>query len=392
MKKIFKNLANKFSNKTMIEKVATHNAKDLKIENKNKKNKSRFLKTNIKQNKLDDKNIAKIKYSLIPISTGSDLTQRKIPLMEVKSKNDGPTIWFTACIHGDEVGGMVVVQEVFNFIKKYGLVKGKVKAIPLVNPMGFEYLSRTIPSTERVPSTEEDINRVFPGDKNGSLADRIAYKIFNLIKSDNPDLVIDLHNDWTDSVPYVILDTEEISDKKTFDKSVYFAKKTGFVSLIDEALIGSGKQTTSDDLKKTLTGSTVNIRIPSITMELGPDQRVHERFVKLGVSAIINIMVEMGMIKISDFKEFKFEIPNEIENQILNYDYTCQASKSGVIRYVAKPGQYIKKGELLCRIYNPFGRLEETVIAKKDVYILGHNDISIANPGTALYALAYVNE
>jgi predicted deacylase len=112
--------------------------------------------------------------------------------------------------------------------------------------------------------------------------------------------------------------------------------------------------------------------------------------VRFGVSAILNILVDLNMINISDFKEFKFEIPSEVEDKILNYDYTCQASKSGVIRYSAKPGQHIKKGELLCRIYNPFGKLEETVLAEKDCYILGHNDISIANPGTALYALAYI--
>ena len=33
--------------------------------------------------------------------------------MSAESKNQGPTVWITACGHGDEVGGMVVIQEIF---------------------------------------------------------------------------------------------------------------------------------------------------------------------------------------------------------------------------------------------------------------------------------------
>ena len=77
-------------------------------------------------------------------------------------------------------------------LKKHGLLKGEIRAIPLLNSMGFEY------ATREVPITNEDMNRVFPGDKNGTLAERIVYKIFKLITDSKPDLVLDLHLTFQD--------------------------------------------------------------------------------------------------------------------------------------------------------------------------------------------------
>src|SRR4030042_2455241 len=85
-----------------------------------------------------------VEYSSIDILTGSDLSKRKLPFMHIKSISSGPVIWLTACVHGDEVGGMVVIQEVFKMLKRNPLLMGEVKAFPLMNPIGFETVSRHI--------------------------------------------------------------------------------------------------------------------------------------------------------------------------------------------------------------------------------------------------------
>lgn len=58
-----------------------------------------------------------------------------------------------------------------------------------MNPLGFETASR------HITLSGEDLNRSFPGDKEGSLAGRIANQIFTKIKETKPFLVLDLHND-----------------------------------------------------------------------------------------------------------------------------------------------------------------------------------------------------
>src|SRR3989338_4054302 len=91
----------------------------------------------------------KISYSFQKILTGSDLSSRRLAIMEIESRNPGPVVWLTAAIHGDEVGGIAVVQEVFKQLRKYPLLKGTIKAMPLMNPIGFESGTRRIRSEER---------------------------------------------------------------------------------------------------------------------------------------------------------------------------------------------------------------------------------------------------
>ncbi|MCB0279873.1 MAG: succinylglutamate desuccinylase/aspartoacylase family protein, partial [Calditrichaeota bacterium] len=138
-------------------------------------------------------------YSFIKIHTGSDLSKRRIPYMSIKSETKGPLIWFTGCMHGDEIGGTVIIHELFKKLKKQ-LLKGTVQAFPLMNPSGFESTSR------HIAISQEDLNRSFPGNEKGTLAERIAAKIFSQIVNSKPALVVDLHNDWNKSIPYALLD------------------------------------------------------------------------------------------------------------------------------------------------------------------------------------------
>jgi hypothetical protein len=72
-----------------------------------------------------DKNYpeTKIRYTFKKILTGSDLSRRRLPFMAAESSRPGPVVWLTACSHGDEVGDMVVIQEIFKLIRKHGILR-----------------------------------------------------------------------------------------------------------------------------------------------------------------------------------------------------------------------------------------------------------------------------
>jgi len=204
-----------------------------------------------------------VEYSSIDILTGSDLSKRRLPFMHVKSSNPGPVIWITACVHGEEVGGMVVIQEIFKKLKKE-ILKGEVYAFPLMNPIGFENSSR------HITFSNEDLNRSFPGNENGSLAERIASQIFTQIKETNPSLVLDLHNDWRKSIPYTLLDPNSGKDE-AYEKAKEFGKKIGFPVVLDDI-----------EAEKTLTYSLLSQGIPALTIELGETDVVNEKDVEQG--------------------------------------------------------------------------------------------------------------
>jgi len=310
--------------------------------------------------------------------TGSDLSTRRLAIMSAKSKNPGPVVWLTGCVHGDEVGGIAVIQEIFKKIRTQPLEKGSIFAIPLMNPMGFETNSRYL------AISEEDLNRSFPGKKTGSLAERVADKIFSTIMETRPALVLDLHNDWIKSIPYVLIDPPPHKHKDAYDTTKKIAQQTGFL-IINE-------QETSDDadeLKKTLSGSLINQGIPALTLELGESYIIDEKNVKEGVQSIWNILAHLNMVKPPD-SPFQHSSRHDLENKILNYSHLPTSSTSGIVRFLVKPGETVKSGQPIARVYNVFGRLEETITANYDAVLLGNSDSVVALPGVPLMAFGLI--
>jgi len=321
-----------------------------------------------KNNKLGPDHV-KIHYSFKKIMTGSDLSHRRLPLMSAKSVQSGPVIWLTACGHGDEVGGIVVIQEIFKSIR-HQLLRGSIQAFPLMNPLGFETGSRNI------TISREDLNRSFPGNPNGSLGERIAYRIFGTITETNPALVLDLHNDWIESIPYVLLDHNPgDSYRSVYEDSLRVGGKTGLCLIADD-----------EKLTRSLSFNLLLHNIPALTLELGKPNVVSESNVKYGIESIWNILVHLGMVAPRD-KPFKYPLPPEYSQfELLKYSDKPYSTKTGIIRFLAKPGDVVRSGQHLAKIVNAFGRHRETIKAVQEAIVLGHSDSSAAFPGMPIMA------
>ena len=303
--------------------------------------------------------------------TGSDLSRRRLPLMVAESPNPGPIVWLTGCGHGDEVGGMVIIQEIFKKIRKSSLLKGSLHAFPLMNPIGFETVSRNI------TLSKEDLNRSFLGNENGSLAERIADTIFSTIEKTNPSLVLDLHNDWTKSIPYTLVDPLlDDQYQEANEKAKIFSHQTGFMAVLD-----------TEDIHKTLSYSLLQHGIPALTIELGESYVVNEINVEYGVKSISNILSFLEMIE-PVRESFRHRFGEVFQGQILKFSHHPVSSTSGIIRFLVKPGDTVQRGRPVARIYNSFGKLQETITAHSEGIVLGHSDSSVAFPGAPVMAFA----
>jgi len=314
-----------------------------------------------------------IKYSHIKILTGSDLSRRRLPLMMIQSANPGPVVWLTGCIHGDEVIGMVVIQEIFKIIKKQPLIKGSIYAFPLMNPIGFETSSRNI------TLSKEDLNRAFPGNKLGSLAERIAEKIFPTISQTRPSVVIDIHNDWQNSIPYVAIDPDPgQAHQEVYEQTRWFAQQTGFLVVRD-----------TDEIQHTLSDSLIHFGVPALTIELGESYVINEINVEYGVRSIQSILAGLGMMA-GNSEMFYHPNARDFAGKILTYSQQPTSSSSGIIRFLLKPGDSIRKDQPFARIYNPFGKVQETLCARRDGIVLGHSDSAVAFPGVGVTAFGEI--
>ncbi|MBU4331822.1 succinylglutamate desuccinylase/aspartoacylase family protein [Candidatus Parcubacteria bacterium] len=317
-----------------------------------------------------------IKYSSLKILTGSDLSRRSLPLMLAKSPNPGPVVWLAACVHGDEVGGIVVVQEIFKKIKK-NLLKGALYTFPLMNPLGFETISR------HIALTLEDLNRSFPGNKQGSLAERIADKIFTNIIQTKPTLVLDLHNDWKKSIPYALIDPcPGPNCQQAYKKTKELSQQTGLLTILD-----------TEDTSATLSYSLLQQNIPALSLELGESYVINEANVESGVKAIWKILAHLQMVRpLPEFTEkpFNFSFSETNPEKILKYSNKPLSSTSGIIRFLTGPGVFVKKGQPIAKIYNAFGKLEEVLLALGDGFVLGYSDYSMTLPGMPLMAFGLI--
>lgn len=308
------------------------------------------------------------KYAFIKILTGSDLSIRRLPLMTAISGRAGPVVWLTACIHGDEIVGMAIIHEIFRKIRRK-LIRGAIHAFPLMNPIGLETTSR------KITLSSEDLNRSFPGNPDGTLGERIASRIFATIIETKPSLVLDLHSDWKQSIPYTLIDKKPAAaHKETYDKTIAFAKQTGFVCILEE-----------DVLNDSLTHNLLKNNIPALTLELGEPYVINEENVQWGLDAIWNILAALEMT--DPLKEhFRYPAPQDWSGKLLKYSDQPYSSKSGIIRFLAKPGDQIKKGEPFAKVVNAFGKHQETVNAVNDGMVLGHSDSSVVFPGMPIMA------
>jgi predicted deacylase len=316
----------------------------------------------------------RVRYSFLKILTGSDLSRRRLPFMSVDSGTEGPAVWLTACGHGDEVGGIVVIQELFRKLRRKPLLKGAVHAFPLMNPLGFETTSR------QVTLSKEDLNRSFPGSATGSLAERIAHKIFETILETRPTLVLDLHNDWINSIPYTLLDPEPGQEhKRAHGRATRCAQHAGFPIVRD-----------TEKLRTTLSFSLLRRDIASLTIELGESYIVNEQNIEYGVRSVWSILSHLGMVEAAT-EAFRYPLPEAVAGRILDYSDKPLSSTSGIVRFLAKPGDVVAKGQAIAKVYNAFGKLQETMTAARDGIVLGHSDSAVAFPGMPMMAFGIID-
>lgn len=145
-----------------------------------------------------------------------------------KIGNSNPKIAIIGCVHGDEIIGKKVINE----LKKINLKNGSLYFI-IANQEALNRKKRYI---------KKDLNRSFPGKINGIVEEKIAYKIKKELK--RFDVVIDIHatNSNFDSLVVVTKFNTEIKKILKFtpiDKIALIRKKVfGGNDLISYAKLG----------------------------------------------------------------------------------------------------------------------------------------------------------
>src|SRR5260370_40997018 len=95
-----------------------------------------------------------------------------IPVVELTGTGDGPRLTVLAGVHGCEYAPMAAVRRWTRALAGREL-RGSVRAVPGLNLPSFRARTPFL-----VPDDGKNLNRCFPGDPEGTVADRLAHAAF----------------------------------------------------------------------------------------------------------------------------------------------------------------------------------------------------------------------
>ena len=248
----------------------------------------------------------------------------------IEGERKGKRICIVTGTHGDEVEGQYVCFELIRRLKKelHSLI-GSVEVYPALNPLGLDSIQRGFPGFDL------DMNRIFPGDPNGHLIEHIAHQIVEDLRG--ADMVIDIHssNIFLREMPQARINVEMAEQLVPFAQCL----NLDFIWVHAAATV----------LESTLAHSLNVIGTPTLVVEMGIGMRITRRYGDRLIEGILNLMRQMGM--------WEGVVDEDISTPQLSTLGTVtflNAVASGVIIPSVSHSIFVKKGDLLCQIVDPF--------------------------------------
>ena len=285
-------------------------------------------------------------------------TKLKIPVIIERSKIDGPTVLFSAGIHGDEINGVEVVRQIIT--QKINKPKiGTIICIPIVNMFGFVNKSREFPDGR-------DLNRVFPGSKSGSLASRFAHHLVTEILP-KVDYSVDFHAGGASrfNAPQIRIVPNDDNLKQLAD--IFDAPFT----LYSKNIAGSFRNA----------GSKMGVKM--LLFEGGKSLDINNQVATEAINGVKRLLLYLQML------EDKMEVSQQEKPTIyIEKSGWVRAKCSGLLHDGNLIGQLVKKGQVLGKITDPFGKFEQKVKVPHDGYIINANHSPIVYEGDAIYHIS----
>jgi len=275
----------------------------------------------------------------------------QIPIHVRRAKKDGPVVFVTAALHGDEINGTGAVRHLIQD-DEFQLECGTLILIPVLNLLAFDRHSKYLPD-------RRDLNRSFPGTSGGSLASRMARILFDEIVAIS-DFGIDLH---TASIrrtnyPNVRGDMSNPEVRK-------LAKSFGSEIILNGiGPVGGFRREAS------------KAGCPTIIMEGGEVWKVEPTIVETGVRGVKNVLRKLGMV------EGKPEMPKY--QLIIEKSKWIRADFGGFMQFHVSPGDIVEQGQALATNTTLLGDDQNTLVAPFDAVVIGMTTLPAISPGEPL--------
>ncbi len=282
-------------------------------------------------------------------------TTVKVPVIIERSKKPGPVVLLLAGIHGDETNGVGIIREIISQ-KINKPISGTIICIPVFNIFGYLIHTREFPDGR-------DLNRMFPGSANGSLASQFANQFTKEI-APHVDYVIDFHTGGgkRDNIA-------QIRCNKDDEKALELAKVFNPPMIVFSENITKSLRETLHKMGKTI-----------LLFEGGKSIELNPTIINEGVNGTKNVLIRLGLIE--------GELTVKETPIFIHKAKWLRASHSGMFKITATNGTLVKKKDVLGIIQDPFGDFKKKIYAPFDGYIFCINKTPIVNKGEALFHIS----
>ena len=280
-------------------------------------------------------------FGFLEVGTTSVSTY-SIPVAVINGAEDGKTLGVLGGIHGTEFASIEAVIRVIQELDPKHM-KGTVLAVPVVNGPQFEHRSAFLS-----PFDQQNQNRVFPGDPDGTLSRRTAHVVFSEVVSKCDGLLDNHGGDITEDIDDMVIarqgDDEEVN-KVARDMATCYPTK--YIRLMEG---GGGLTMTAMD----------EYGIPCVTSEAGTPYPVRERHVRFHYRGIMNNLKYFGILS------GKPEMGKPLVNP-KRHRFT--ANRGGIWHSFVELGQRVKAGDEVGNMTDLFGNVLETYKAPEDAVV-----------------------
>ncbi len=259
-----------------------------------------------------------------------------LPVAVINGAADGKRLYVQAVSDGDELNGLGVLRRFVPQVDPDELA-GEILIVGIVNYHAFQV------AEHRNPIDDTKMNRVYPGNENGTSSERIAKVTFDAAVGS--DLVIDLHQGSTSRM----IDETRVRCGKRHRKHtecLKLAKAFGCGYILDQK--GPDGQ---------LARAAPDEGIPTIDPELGGAVGLDERSVEIGVEGLFNVLREYDFLRgMAD-----------IEPHVRASGFDQYGSPSGgLVDFAVDLGDRVSAGDRLFTITDVFGTEKSAVTADND--------------------------
>ena len=323
----------------------------------------------------------------------------RLPVLIAQGREAGPCFWLTANIHGDELTGLLAIQETV-IPTLAAQLRGTVVAIPSLNPAGL----RT--GTRRAYYDQSDPNRTFPGWQKSSgdklkdaeearhptVFEEAHARLFKHIL-ETADFLIDLHCYGHQATPFSIRDrvlyraenaTDELPRAENLAARTDSLMHAFGLPIVNEYV--AGRFILEKLHRSTSAAALYEAHIPAFTVELGATDWVDLAALKAAKQGLLNALRWAEMLP--DEPEPVTVIPQpQVDFRTMRATLP-KAPCSGIIRYWVQPGQVVQTGELLATIRDIYGRTLTEIVAPQSGWVMSLSAGAVIYQGQSVVNMA----